>query len=132
MREKSEQSFKLQILIKHLNSYLRGIVLELRGFEGAMHIATLPPKSLRNAMHGYKNQQQVGSALLDNTRRSLVMALMSRQPARVRSRSIRAFAGISADEDFDEDVADWEGDEDDLDVEEFDNVTITTDAQDDG
>lgn len=128
----------IKLKIKAINqsfSNVHNMALQLKGLEGVMHIAALSPHSLRHAAC-YKKHKKYAlicslPALLDNTMSSLTMCPISEQPAR-RFRSVRALARASPDEDSDEDLMDWEEDEDGLEVEEFDNVTIKTGVEDGG
>jgi hypothetical protein len=108
---------------------------QIKGLEGTMHIAALPPQSLRHAACYKKHKKHVlicsPRALLDNKMSYFNMGLRTEQPAR-RSYSVRTLARASPDEDSDEEFLDWEEDDDGLEVEEFDNVTIKNDVKDDG
>jgi len=110
------------------------MALQLKGLEGAMHIAALPSQSLRHAAcyKKHKKHARICSlpALLDSTRSYPMMGPRTEQPAE-RFCSVRALAMASPDEDSDEDLVDWGEDDDGLDVEEFDNVTIRLDEKDD-
>jgi hypothetical protein len=114
------------------------MALQLRGPEGAMHMATLRPQTLQNMqMHADKEHKKHARscsclALLGITRCSLKSTALAGLTARLQPRSVRALARVSNDEDSDEDLIDWEEDDDGLEVEEFENVTITTAVEDDG
>jgi hypothetical protein len=98
-----------------------------------MHVAVTPP-SLHVNLHASQIKQHYIAnrpALHLNTSCALTTGL--ERISRSHTRSVRALARVSAgDEESEEDLADWEEDDDGLDVEEFENVTITTDLEDNG
>lgn len=93
-----------------------------------MHVAALPPPSLRH-VHALICTRPTP---LDSIRRPLILTPLIRQAAGLNPRNVRVLARVNPDEDSDEDLMDWEEDDDGLEIAEFDDVTITTDVEDNG
>ena len=104
------------------------MVVLLRGLESVMHVATLPSKSLRH-VHALKCSRP---APLVSLRCSVIITPSIRRHGGLHTRNVRALARGTPDEDSDDDLVDWEDEDDGLEIAEFDNVTITTDVENDG